>query len=53
MVTQMNTRAQHPCEKKHYFFINPLTPLSDQDRICPYNVNTESSTQVRRIKKKN
>ena len=33
-------------------FLNPLTPMSDQDRISPYNINTESSRQVRRIKKK-
>ena len=26
--------------------------MSDQDRISPYNINTESSRQVRRIKKK-
>ena len=26
--------------------------MSDQERISPYNVNTESSIQVRRIKKK-
>ena len=26
--------------------------MSDQDRIFPYNIKTESSRQVRRIKKK-
>ena len=26
--------------------------MSDQDRISPYNINKESSRQVRRIKKK-
>ena len=31
---------------------NPLTPMSDQDRISPYNINTESSRLVRRIKTK-
>ena len=31
--------------------INPLTPISDQDRISPYNVNTISSRQVMRIEK--
>ena len=31
--------------------INPLTPISDQDRISPYNINTISSRQVMRIKK--
>ena len=33
-------------------FLNPLTPMSDQDGISPYKINTESSRQVRRIKKK-
>ena len=28
-----------------------LTPMSDQDRISPYNFNTLSSRQVMRIKK--
>ena len=30
---------------------NPLTPISDQDRISPYNINTISSRQVMRIEK--
>ena len=30
---------------------NPSTPMSDQDRISPYNINTISSRQVMRIKK--
>ena len=32
--------------------INPLTPMSDQNRTSPYNINTESSREVGRIKKK-
>ena len=28
---------------------NPLTPMSDQDRISPYNMNTVSSRKVMRI----
>ena len=32
-------------------FFNPLTPMSDQDRISPYNISTISSRQVMRIKK--
>ena len=32
--------------------IHPLTLMSDQDRASPNNVNTESSRQVRRVKKK-
>ena len=31
--------------------VNPLTPMSDQDRISPYKINTISSRQVMRIKK--
>ena len=31
--------------------LNPLIPMSDQDRISPYNINTISSRQVMRIKK--
>ena len=30
---------------------NPLTPMSDQDRISPYYIFTISSRQVMRIKK--
>ena len=29
---------------------NPYTPISDQDRISPYNIDTISSRQVMRIK---
>ena len=31
--------------------LNPFTPMSDQDRISPYNINIISSRQVMRIKK--
>ena len=31
--------------------INPVTPMSDQDRISPYDINTISTSQVMRIKK--
>ena len=31
--------------------INPLTPMSDQDRISPYNINKTSSRKVTRVKK--
>ena len=33
------------------FNLNPLTPMSDQDIISPYNIDTISSKQVIRIKK--
>ena len=31
--------------------LNPLTPMSDQDRISPHNINTISTRQVMRMKK--
>ena len=31
--------------------VNPLTLMSDQDRISPYNINTVSNRQVTRIEK--
>ena len=31
--------------------INPLTPMSHQDKNSPYNINTISTRQVMRIKK--
>ena len=34
-----------------YLYISPLTPMSDQDRISPYNINTISCRQLMRIKK--
>ena len=34
-----------------FSYLNPLTPISDQGRISPYNINTISSRQVMRIKK--
>ena len=40
---------EHPFSNCFHLF-NPLTPMSDQDRISPYNINTISSRQVRRIK---
>ena len=27
----------------HHSLVNPLTPMSDQDIISPYNINTMSS----------
>ena len=31
--------------------LNPLIPMSNRDRISPYNINTITSRQVMRIKK--
>ena len=33
------------------WFFNALTPMSDQDRISPYNINAMSSRQVMRMNK--
>ena len=30
--------------------VNPLTPMNDQERISPYNINAISSIEVMRIK---
>ena len=35
----------------HWDIFNPPTPMSDQDRISPYSINTISARQVMRIKK--
>ena len=35
----------------NYNHFNPLTPMSDQDRISPYNIDTISSRQGMRVKK--
>ena len=40
------------CLGNSSFGLNPLTPMSDQDRISPYNINTISSRQVMRKKEK-
>ena len=37
--------------KNCHHFVNPITPMSDQDRICPHNIHTISSRQVMRIKR--
>ena len=37
--------------KNMHTAVNPLTTMSDQDRISPYNINIISCRQVMRIKK--
>ena len=37
---------------KVIFPVNSLTPMSDQDRISPYNINTISSRQMMGMNKK-
>ena len=40
--------------KRHgvvYSSPNPVTPISDQERISPYNIDTLSDTQVMGMKK--
>ena len=38
-------------KKNNIRYLNPLTLVSDQNRISPYNINTISIIQVLRIKK--
>ena len=38
-------------EEENILYVNPFAPMSDQDRISPYNINIISSRQVMRIKK--
>ena len=40
------------CQGRVYRFLNPLTPISDQNRISLYNINTISTRQVMRIEEK-
>ena len=51
-VSEVLVMAKITCNgtKKNMLF-NILSPMSDQDRISPYNVITISSRQVMRIKK--
>ena len=37
--------------ERYVSLMNPLTPMSDQHRISPYNINTKSRRQVMRTKK--
>ena len=38
------------CQDFGKWLLNPLTPISDQDRISSYNINTVSTKQVMRKK---
>ena len=44
------TMPCHPSSKPP--LIKPLTPISDQDRISPYSINTISSRKAMRIEKR-
>ena len=35
--------CENPLKPLKNFSLNPLTPMSDQDRISPYNCNTIST----------
>ena len=52
-VSEVLVMAKMTCNgtKKKNMLFNLLSPMSDQDRISPYNVITISSRQVMRIKK--
>ena len=56
--TQLDSKTFLPKGKPTAFIeakvpsmLKPFTPISDQDRISPYNINTISSRQVMRIEK--
>ena len=38
-------------KNKQLLQFDPLTPMSDQDRISPYSINTISTRQVIKIQK--
>ena len=38
-------------KNKQLLQFDPLTPISDQDRISPYSINTISTRQVMKIQK--
>ena len=42
-----------PLIQNHHYQLNPLTPISDQDRISLYIIYTVTSRQVMRIEKNN
>ena len=48
-ILRIQLELQSGRERKGSF--NPSTPMSDQDRISPNNINTTSNRQVMRIKK--
>ena len=51
-VSEVLVMAKMTCNgKKKNMLFNLLSPMSDQDRISPYNVITISSRQVMRMKK--
>ena len=51
-VSEVLVMAKINCNgTKRNTLFNPLSPISDQDRISPYNVITISIRQVMRIKK--
>ena len=50
MIIHCKKCIENPCMVLIFFLLNPLTLMSDQDGISPYNINTISNRQV--IKKK-
>ena len=51
-VSEVLVMAKITCNgTKRNMLFNPLSPMSDQNRISPYNVITISSRQVMRIKR--
>ena len=50
-VSEVLVMAKMTCNGKKKMLFNLLSPMSDQDRISPYNIITISCRQVMRIKK--
>ena len=51
-VSEKKTHQNHIISIHYLITVNPLTPMSDQDRISPKKTNMISSRQEMRIKKK-
>ena len=48
-ITHANNNSQ--INNRLSYSFNPLSPMSDQDRFSPYNINTTSTRLMMRIKK--
>ena len=50
MILSFSRSSERTNQNLCIILLNPLTSMSDQDRISPYNINTISSRQVMRKK---
>ena len=51
VVHMKKKRGEQIEEQGSFPHFNPLTPMSDQDRISPYNIDTVTSKQLMGTKK--